>query len=193
MDQHPVQGGVAILLGMLHAKKTGISSGCLALWIVCVITCFLPGQLKMSSTSNKFHNDIIVLCTRFCTFFLSQRAGTRETRSINRVDCTTNLPSLCLMQECPPMAYHVPPVLCACFGIFCQGFSIYILHMELTCKYINTNRQLKLEAFAIFCLFQFLLETLNYLTSNNQRLRSAGDNDRRSKLCSNAVLCVSFT
>ena len=32
------------------------------------------------------------------------------------------------------------------------------------------------------------------ITSNNQRLGSAGDNDRRSKrFCSNAVLCVSFT
>jgi len=32
------------------------------------------------------------------------------------------------------------------------------------------------------------------VTSNNQRLRSAGDNDRRSKrFWSNAVLCVSFT
>ena len=31
-------------------------------------------------------------------------------------------------------------------------------------------------------------------TSNNQRLRSAGDNDRRSKrFCSSAVLCVNFT
>ena len=31
-------------------------------------------------------------------------------------------------------------------------------------------------------------------TSNNERLRSAGNNDRRSKrFCSNAVLCVSFT
>ena len=31
------------------------------------------------------------------------------------------------------------------------------------------------------------------LTSNNQRLRSAGDNDQRSKrFCSIAVLCVSF-
>ena len=26
MDYHPVQGGVAILLGMLHAKETGIGS-----------------------------------------------------------------------------------------------------------------------------------------------------------------------
>ena len=32
------------------------------------------------------------------------------------------------------------------------------------------------------------------ITSNNQRLGSAGDNDLRSKrFCSNAVLCVSFT
>ena len=29
MDQHPVQGGLALLLGMLHAKETGISSGLL--------------------------------------------------------------------------------------------------------------------------------------------------------------------
>ena len=27
MDQHPVQGRVAILLGILHVKETGISSG----------------------------------------------------------------------------------------------------------------------------------------------------------------------
>ena len=26
MDQHPVQGGAAILLGMLHATETSISS-----------------------------------------------------------------------------------------------------------------------------------------------------------------------
>ena len=32
------------------------------------------------------------------------------------------------------------------------------------------------------------------VTRNNQRLRSAGDNDRRAKrFCSSAVLCVSFT
>ena len=32
------------------------------------------------------------------------------------------------------------------------------------------------------------------ITSNKQRLRSAGNNDRRSKrFCSNAVLCVGFT
>ena len=57
----------------------------------------LPGPLKMSSTSNRFHNNMLVLCTRLCTFFLSQIAGTREIQSINRLHCTTNLPSLCLM------------------------------------------------------------------------------------------------
>ena len=35
-------GGVAILLGMLHANETGISSGrVLGLWLVCAFT-FLP-------------------------------------------------------------------------------------------------------------------------------------------------------
>ena len=34
MDQHPVQGGVAILLGMLHATETGISSGRVGLRLV---------------------------------------------------------------------------------------------------------------------------------------------------------------
>ena len=37
-------------------------------------------------------------------------------------------------------------------------------------------------------------KTLSLQTSNNQRLRSAGDNDRKSKrFCSIAVLCPSFT
>ena len=60
--------GLAILLGMLHAKKTGIRSGYWGLWLVCPFTFFLPGPLKMSSTSNKFHN-IIVSCTRLGPFF----------------------------------------------------------------------------------------------------------------------------
>ena len=39
-----------------------------------------------------------------------------------------------------------------------------------------------------------LRRLLPLITSNNQRLRSAGDNDRRSKSsCSNAALCVRFT
>ena len=38
MDRHPVQGRVAILLGMLHAKETGMSSGRLGVWLVCAFT-----------------------------------------------------------------------------------------------------------------------------------------------------------
>ena len=34
MDKRPVQGGVAILLDVLHAKETGISSGHLCLWLL---------------------------------------------------------------------------------------------------------------------------------------------------------------
>ena len=34
MDLHPVQRGEAILLNMLHAEETGMSSGRLNLWLV---------------------------------------------------------------------------------------------------------------------------------------------------------------
>lgn len=34
----PGPGGVAILLGMLHAKETGVSSGRLGPWLVCAST-----------------------------------------------------------------------------------------------------------------------------------------------------------
>ena len=47
---YPIQEGVAIFLGMLQAKETGISSGCLGSWLVCTFTlseakksCLLPG------------------------------------------------------------------------------------------------------------------------------------------------------
>ena len=40
MDWYPVQGGVAILLGMLHAKETRISCGHLGLWLICAFTFF---------------------------------------------------------------------------------------------------------------------------------------------------------
>ena len=47
---YPIQEGVAIFLGMLKAKETGISSGCLGPWHVCTFTlseakksCLLPG------------------------------------------------------------------------------------------------------------------------------------------------------
>ena len=35
-------GGVAILLGMLHAKDTGIGSKHVGLWLVCSLTFYLP-------------------------------------------------------------------------------------------------------------------------------------------------------
>ena len=38
MDWCPVQGGVAILLGILHAKETRISCGCLGLWLMRAFT-----------------------------------------------------------------------------------------------------------------------------------------------------------
>ena len=38
MAWHPVQGGIAILLGMLHVNETGISSGRLDLWLMCTLT-----------------------------------------------------------------------------------------------------------------------------------------------------------
>ena len=40
MDQHSVQGGVVILLGMLHTKETQISFGHLGLWLMCAFTFF---------------------------------------------------------------------------------------------------------------------------------------------------------
>ena len=38
MDQHPVQRGEAILLNMLHAEETGLTSNRLHLWLVCALT-----------------------------------------------------------------------------------------------------------------------------------------------------------
>ena len=38
MDQHPVQGGEAILLGLHHASETGINSDGMGLWLVYAFT-----------------------------------------------------------------------------------------------------------------------------------------------------------
>ena len=50
MDQHPVKGewggGVAILLGKLHAKETEISSCHFGLWLVCAFAIYLYLVLK---------------------------------------------------------------------------------------------------------------------------------------------------
>ena len=40
MDKHPVQGGVAILLGMFHATETGMSAGGWGLWLMCAFKFF---------------------------------------------------------------------------------------------------------------------------------------------------------
>ena len=40
MHKHPVQGRVAILLGMLHAKETGMSAGGLGLWLMSAFAFF---------------------------------------------------------------------------------------------------------------------------------------------------------
>ena len=50
MDRHPVQGGVAILLGMLHAKETRTNSSRLGLWLVCAFT-FLHANLNLPALS----------------------------------------------------------------------------------------------------------------------------------------------
>ena len=39
MDKHPFQGGITILIGMLHAKETGISSGRSGLSLMCTFYC----------------------------------------------------------------------------------------------------------------------------------------------------------
>ena len=38
MDYHTIQGGVAILLSMLHTKEIEMRSGCLGLWLVSACT-----------------------------------------------------------------------------------------------------------------------------------------------------------
>ena len=51
MNKHPVQEGVAILLGMLHAKETGISFDRLGLWLVCafILTYFISWYMLLIS------------------------------------------------------------------------------------------------------------------------------------------------
>ena len=60
-DWYPVQGGVAMLLGMLHAKETRISCGHLGLWLMCAFTfftiatkciCWAVVQTKMTDFSS---------------------------------------------------------------------------------------------------------------------------------------------
>ena len=61
MGSHPVQGGVAILLGMLHATETGISSGRVGLWLVCAFT-YLTPRLRCLCKFCKLNKVHCVLC-----------------------------------------------------------------------------------------------------------------------------------
>ena len=51
MNKHPVQEGVAILIGMLHATETGISFDRLGLWLVCafILTYFISWYMLLIS------------------------------------------------------------------------------------------------------------------------------------------------
>ena len=51
--KHPIQRGVAILLGMLHANESGLSSGRLGLWLMCAFT-FMP---YIVSQQNRARNN----------------------------------------------------------------------------------------------------------------------------------------
>ena len=54
MGQHAIQGGVAILLGMLHATETGINSGRVGLWLVWAFT--LPQVIKEIENQPRLKN-----------------------------------------------------------------------------------------------------------------------------------------
>ena len=75
MDTHPVQGRVAILLGMLHAKETGISFNRLGLWLVCafILTYFISWYMLLISAVIKTNARHYVRCSNTCTpqLFLS--------------------------------------------------------------------------------------------------------------------------
>ena len=74
MDQHPVQGGVAILLGMLHAKETSISSSqigplvCMCFYlpylivhqtiIIILFCCLNTKQIKQDLTSHTYRESL---------------------------------------------------------------------------------------------------------------------------------------
>ena len=49
---NPVQGGVAILLGLLHAMKAGTSTGRVGLWFVCALTLY-PSLITAHSRGPK--------------------------------------------------------------------------------------------------------------------------------------------
>ena len=76
MDQYPVQGGVAILLGMLRATETGISSGRVGLWLVCALP--LEGGSNRDcgvevTKTNEMASQGANICPSFISLSLSER------------------------------------------------------------------------------------------------------------------------
>ena len=76
MDQYPVQGGVAILLGMHRATETGISSGCVGLWLVCALP--LEGGSNRDcgvevTKTNEMASQGANICPSFISLSLSER------------------------------------------------------------------------------------------------------------------------
>ena len=63
------QEGVAILLGMLHAKETGISFDRLGLWLVCafILTYFISWYMLLISAVVKTNARHYVRCSNTCT------------------------------------------------------------------------------------------------------------------------------
>ena len=67
MEQHPIQGEVAILLGMLHAKEIGTSSHRFGLQLMCIFALYLftflfPGLARAKSVPTKtYSNEVVTL------------------------------------------------------------------------------------------------------------------------------------
>ena len=76
MDQHSIQGGVAILLGMLHANETRISSGHLGFCLVCalysdVILPSIISELDLKVSFSHCARQMYVMPTKFSTRMVS--------------------------------------------------------------------------------------------------------------------------
>ena len=57
MDYHPVQGRVAIFLGMLQAKETGIGFGRVSLWFMCAFGSCAPYLYLSHFTRKSIHDQ----------------------------------------------------------------------------------------------------------------------------------------
>ena len=74
MDKHPVQGGVAILLGMLNAKETGMSAGGWGLWLMCAFTFLIYHSSNYDSVNKTFSSCDHL--SSICIILLSVHYGT---------------------------------------------------------------------------------------------------------------------